>query len=458
MVKTSHIEQRAAALLYVLVIVAITGAVLTASLYAIATRAKFHEEALASSKRRITLENSRALATQFLRENVLASNLTSNQDITASAGMGGFIMTGPSTPPLAVAPDASALQGYNHFSPGELGGYAVRYVTELRDGAGGTSTRHFFARSRSPIFSGNSMNAQLPVTPGITIGPASVSARTILWQPFSPNSYQLGTSTYLVPLSSSSPSLLTNLGGSYSLPSNFPLVPQTSGITGPVVSGHISGTGYDGAISVIHPTSLSAPNSLYAKVPGSWQINPLTEKNENGIVSDGNGFVSIDLLAPTIQAIYIGEGMQTLRLIGQTTPAQASEAQNRFALLIVVEDSAPESSSRRLSTIQLQGDNVRRVYLAVKKFYASNVTIRGEPTGSTTTWRLAGVFENTPVTWDLGNKTFTLTGGFRTNSSFQVANGTMSIVRDSAPENLELRADRSAWLETFTPANTPATP
>lgn len=456
MVTKGHIE-RAAALLYVLVVVAITGAVLTASLYAISTRAKFHEEALASSKRRITLENSRALATQFLRENVLASNLTSNQDITASAGMGGFIMTGPSTPPLAVDPSSSALQGYNHFSPGELGGYAVRYVTELRDGAGGTSVRHFFARSRSPIFSGNSMNAQLPVTSGVTIGPASVSARTILWQPFSPNSYQLGTSTYLVPLSSSSPSLLTNLGGGYSLPSNFPLVPQTSGITGSVVSGDISGTGYDGAISVIHPSDASAPNSLYAKVPASWQIDPRTAKNENGIVCDGHGFVSIDLLAPTIQAIYLGDGVQTLRLIGQTTPAQASDAQNRFALLIVVEDSAPVSSTS-LSTIQLQGDNVRRVYLAVKKSYASNVTIRGEPTGSPTTWRLAGVFENTPVTWDLGNKTFTLTGGFRTNSSFQVANGTMSIVRDSAPENLELRADRSAWLETFTPANAPATP
>lgn len=436
-----------------LVIVAITGAVLTASLHAIATRAKFHEETLTNSQRRITLDNSRALATQFLLTNVLPGVMTGNMDTTAPANMGSFLMTGPAVPPLAVDPTSSALQGYNHFSPGELGGYAVRYDTTLRDGAGGTSQRHFYARSRSPIFSGNLMNAQLPASSGVTIGPAVVSGRTILWTPSSPNSYLISTATYLVP-SVSNPSILTNLGGSHSLPSNFPLVPQTSGVTS-------SGLGYDGSISVIRPTDVSAPNSLYAKVPASWHINPLVKipaegQDDNGIVSDGTGFVSVDLLEPGLQTLYIGAGLQTLRLIGQTTAAQSADALNRFALLIVIEEST--TGSPALSKIELEGNNARRLYIAIKKHIPSTVTIQGEPLGTATTWRIAGVLENTPVAWNLGNQFFTMTGGFRTNSSFQVTNGSLTIVKDSAPENLDLRADRSAWLETFIPATETASP
>lgn len=444
MKKTASISSQASAVLYVLVVMAIGGVVLAAWINLLANRVLYTDQLIAGVGRRVTLENSRAMATQYLLQNVLPGSHSNLVSAAVDDNWGAFTIDAPAGG-LQLVPLESVAQpeGNNPFSPGGDVGYTVDLPVTLSDGVN-DQTWTFQARSRSPIFSFDLYTAQRPtLNPGNPVNVSTglhVNESSFIWVPNSPNSYGITTARFETPTVTLPGLSVQDAGGNTVLMSNFPFLPITSGNVG-------SAWGYDGAISNVRPTGSINSLTNHATDYAYLYVDPLVVSNLGGIMSDGAGNVTIDLLEASLMRVFIDGNVTTLHLTGHASGSWAV-ADDRPALLVVYLQTAA-TSTNDLATVELLNESNRRLYLAIKKNTGTGVNIQATSTGTPLRWRLAATVENTPVNFALAGGSLELRGGIRSDASISVSGGSMSIVRELDPKLLERHADRIAWLESY---------
>ncbi|MFZ4681061.1 MAG: hypothetical protein ACOYMS_01050 [Terrimicrobiaceae bacterium] len=458
------------AVIYALIVIAVGAVVLAGWIQVMSARVLYTEQMSLSLKRRIALENSRLLASQYLLQSVLPGTYSGTSSVTLADNWAGFRLTGTNTgAPLTATSISAAL---NAFSPGGGGGYTLDVAADLRDGSDvDANAWHpwlFQARSRSPIYGFDLFTSQKPtlspssqiILPsglnvvGDTVSPAYagsgyLGANVVLWRPNAPNSYGLTSAVSYQTPTVSFPTVSPINGG---VMSNFAFAPVTSG------------SGYDGSISVVDPGG-SAPNSLVAKHAltgtsalaivgtGTDTYSTTTQDPNTGVITgtytylsaNGAGTVTVLVIEQLLNKIYIPGNTTTLVLQGQSNSTDLTTANNRPPLLIVVN----ETGASQLTSIQFQNQNNRRFYLAVKKATAGTVSL----SAAAGSWRMGGVIENTALSLNVTGGTLSIVGGLRTDSSISLNSGAaVNITRendDTDPKLLERYADRFGWLEAY---------
>ncbi|GAT33415.1 hypothetical protein TSACC_21831 [Terrimicrobium sacchariphilum] len=429
-------------LVYALLICMVGAVMLASWISLLGSRVRYVEEAVKPAiKRRVVLENSRALATEYLLENVLPYSYQAMPEIDFDAldGWGEFSLDASAqilTPlnSTTVQHGVSGGTSYgqvNHFSPGLGIGFQTVLSGQLSDGEG-MNAWAFYAKSRSPIFAGDLLTMQRsgvvsPVGSNVFLGGVVMGAANfVAWQA---GSFGLTAKTFQAATVAGLATINGPDGPLVQL--DFPFIPVTSG------SGY-----YDGTLNVVSPSG--GINSLATRLVGSSPVlvDPQIAQTMGGATTDGTGGVTIDL--GQISGNYsISGNMTRLTLIGVENGVTGESYPMARIVYVQTVPSAGAATS-----IVLSGNNTRRVYLGLKKLDGSATV---SLSGANASWRLAGSIESCPLTFSLAGHSLTVTGGFRTNRGFQISGGgSVTIQREAAAwGNLESFADRNAWLEVY---------
>jgi hypothetical protein len=437
-----HSLSKGGVLLYALVVMALGAVVAAAWIGTMSARMLYTESKDKAIDRRITLENSRLLATQYFLSQVLPGE--SGAALNISYEIDGQTIAAFEIAEWTDAPllSTTLAPGHNVFAPGAGDGYTLDFAVEITNGSV-TIPWLFQARSRSPLYGLDLLNAQRPL-----LDPSSAleldenirnPANAILWRPNTPNLYGFRTGSFQTPGTPPPAVTLLSPGGASILQSNLAFPPMTSGPAG--------ADAYNGALDVVRDSS--NPNSLGAKAKSGTfiLIDGLLEQDFEGITNDGQGTVEIHLLTPTTTRIFIDGNVETLRLIGQANAGESNQATGLPGLLIVLDQDA--TSTADLTQVEMEGSNSRRLYLAVRKTNGTAVLFNHLEAADPLLWRMGMTLENTPVEYALAGGSLLLTGGLRTDRTFQVSGGFMNLNPEPDPRLLERLADRIAWLETY---------
>ncbi|MDD5200609.1 MAG: hypothetical protein PHC88_12510 [Terrimicrobiaceae bacterium] len=419
-------------MILVLLLIAVAGVLTAGWVVLITARSTMVEQMASASQRRIALENSKALAQEFMLERVMPS--TSGSAISCSLSdpsWGSISVSAWSGAPLLSLTKAA---GVNHFNPGNGDGYTLDVSATLHNG-GNNPTRLYHIKSRSPLLAGTLLSSQTPtLTPAasISIGSLAVAGTAFIWTPNLSMSFTANS----VSAPAGAPAIsFTNSAGSTLAMGNLALPRQ---IANPRNGG---ADFYTGQLDAIHNTNAAA-NSSQLKATGGETVDGSTASSSNGVVCDGAGHVTITLNTPGLGNVYIPGEISTLTLEGQSTIGNAA-ADDLPAMLIVIDQ--PASSSRDLATITLNQHNSRRLDLAVKKASGS-LAIQFSTTSPA--WRLLLELENTPVAFT-ATGIATIQGGIRSDRAITLSSGSVRLTPEPDPKNLDRLATRAAWVESF---------
>ena len=168
---------------YALIVLAVGAVVLAGWVQLLATRSANVEIKASEVQRRITLENSRLLASQYLLQNVFSG--TFSGPVTNSNSWGRFVIPASATSALdsaALAAPGGSSNTINHFSPGSYGGYTLDLTVSLSDGL--TNFRALFrARSRSPMLGYDLFTQQDPSISLAVSGNVTAANNVMIWNP-----------------------------------------------------------------------------------------------------------------------------------------------------------------------------------------------------------------------------------------------------------------------------------
>ena len=322
---TLRCDQAGSAIIYSLIVIAAGAFVLAGWIHVLAARAEFTEVMSQSLQRRVILENSRLLASQYLLQSVLPGSLTTAAGGSLDGGWGSFALASPASPviPLQTTTQPS---GLNAFAPGGPGGYSAEIEASLSDGAADHAWV-FKVRSRSPIFGFDYLTSQKPtLNAGGVIDLATglrVADNTVFWVPAVTTDEGIRTGTYQTPTVGSgnlTPPL--NGAGQPVVMSNFAFAPVTSGVAG-------GGLGYDGSLAVINPATAGIPYTSSLLYRAGWTPD-LTGTGGISVYSDGDPDTepnpSVDLAEnppePTPVSGVSSDGMGTVSYTHLTLPTK----------------------------------------------------------------------------------------------------------------------------------------
>lgn len=419
------------AMLIALLLLAVAGVITAAWLTLMTARSGLVGEMAAAVQRRIALENSRALAQEFLLERVIASSsgVAFSYDLPDPAWGGIRVPAWNAAPLLSVQKAA----GVNAFNPGNGDGYTLDLAVTLVDGDANPS-RRFSVKSRSPLLAGRVLVSQAPtLTPGaaVAIGALTVGPAAFIWSP--------NLAMAFVPASFALPEGAATLAFGGVLMNDLA---QPRQVANPRLGGAPI---FDGQFDTID-NAAPAANSLVAKTAGGTLVSGSSPLAVNGVSCDGAGNVTITLNTAGLGNILIAGEVTALTLAGQAGVNNAA-ADDLPALLIVLDQ--PLSSTRDLTTLTLSGHNRRRVVLAVKKAGGAG-TLPLQFTTAGADWRLLLELENTPVSLTASGSAL-LRGGIRSDRTIALGGGAVRIAAETDPKLLERLASRNAWVESNVP-------
>ena len=411
---------------YALIVLAVGAVVLAGWVQLLATRSANVEIKASEVQRRITLENSRLLASQYLLQNVFSG--TFSGPVTNSNSWGRFVLAAAVTPSTALNSTNSASSrgafytNVNHFSLGSYGGYTLDLTatnydgTTNVDGRPNSATYLFRARSRSPMLGYDLFTQQDSSISLAVSGNVTAANNVMIWNPAlrpysfvgnTTNTYQAGA---------------TNATGP--TPLGFALAPMTSW-----------SANFSGSVRTLDPTVTI--NALWNKGGTGFSVNPSTNFSTNGLQVTTNGVVTVDLNTLTWTnkiSLQRGASDYRMRITGNTTT-------NISTLVIVA------TNASRLTNIAFTGAaNTKRLYLGIRDSPVSPVSPVLTVSGSGT-WRLGATFEQSPVT--ITTTGWQITGGIRADRNFTVSGGALTIAREMDPATMESLLDRVGWLEVY---------
>ena len=440
-------------------------------------RTSYTETMEDAMRRRVALENSRALAEEYMylvaANGDTASALTAEIDSgeTARVEIPGW--TGNAFKSV-ISPGginrSGMTNGHTYFDRKYVG--YVRYFDVLLGKGEHQVSRSFQLRSRAPMLYGDLVTLNQPtIVPGDPDDPdirfegnVQVNGRTVFWRPdmvepsASDNRYR--SKEYVLRSENYGEYEINDLGGTKIRPSNFPFAPITAGPAG-------GGLGFDGKLSTVRNMT-SDINSLYDKLgPSPIMASGTTFLvSGRGVNSTGGGTVTIDLNHEDLGNVVIDNHTSRVVLNGQgmSDDTAYDEAGNRTAVLIVILQDP--TSTRNLDRIEMTNRNNRRVVVAVKKTIPSwassswrRVKLTWMNADQNPKWRMIAIGENVEIRYQAyQNGSVTVYGGVRTDRGFfshNSANKQFFLHREEDGKYLERLLDRNVWLESYANAPTP---
>jgi len=429
-VKTLFRSHSGGVLIYALILILVAAAMTAGWVSVMGAQVLYAGEFATAVQRRIAFENASAVARQYALTNVVTKNSAAGVSASVGSGWGAVTIAASAGAPLT---SFQKVAGYNHFNPGNGDVYAEQIAVSVTAGDASYS-RVLQVKSRSPILGGTLAQIHAPAL--LISGSASSSGRTVFWEPAS--SISIASQSFGMPLEPSN--TLAYAGGGTALPSNFPFAART----GSEVMGV---SNYAGALDVV--ANASGINSLAvmaaASAPNGVQsVSGSTSSNANGVVSDGAGNVTIDLLDATLGNVVITGDVTNLVFTGQTTGADRVTAGNEAAILVLVNQDSPATN---LAQVDFNNSNYRKLVLAIKT--ASGVaTSFNFPQAASGSWRMMLVLESTPVTL-LASGGLTLEGGIQTDRAVAIGSGSLALQQETDPRLLDRLAPRDGWVEMY---------
>lgn len=448
-------------LLYGLVILAVGTALIAAWLEVVAARSKYVQTAEEAIKRRVGIENADALLKQHFYENVLTKNSGEAAEVDLPSGWGSISLGEWTGSPLDPAV-ASSVTTRNDFNPGGGGGYAVSFPVTLGWGTEEENTilRRYEVHSRSPLLGGQNLVVHRPTTqtnfdPRADLQWQSLDTAAVL------DLSEIATTTMnqranYATTGAPQSHVMDDLAGNDRPVLNYAFPPASFG--------EAPGTlGYNGTLNVINPTydavaDNSVANSLRGRAvaASALVVDGSVSLTSSGVTCDGAGNVTIDLGSQFLTNVLIEQNVVTLRLQGQPNFADAT-VEPYAPLLVVVND-----TSNSLETLQMTGQNNRRLVVAIKKPAVANIFDNrvwldwtSASVGTPGQWRLCLIAENTPLRIASAVRNVVVTGGFMTDAPLLQADvtttgGYVFVATETDPQTLEEILPKQTWLESYT--------
>ena len=420
MKETCHLPQRGAVLVFALLIVVVAATVLGGIVQLAATQTLAGQGEWAAAARRIRLDNSRALARQYVLAHMWKSfGELSPATLASSAtgGAGGFSISGVDPASgywLSLKQDdASRINPFNLF---ERGGFQSAWATATLSSGSGNIPWGFQVRTRSPIVAGFSFVNQLP---------ASNS-----WQPTRRMDMNFANYATGFPALPRMPvSSITNRSLSAAAVRFTDMValevPKAEADFGDLLQTQ-SGVATN-AVDPLNPVAAQVELNLgtfgYYVVPGGssshfYQVPAMVD-----VVVGGAGTNSTNYNVPVTRLILSGGGSAS------SIPAQ-----------VVI----PETCTA-LTNVTLAGGNSRMVYLYRRGAASPGLVI--STAGGNTEFRI-GMTLDCPADLRVSGS-LTIVGGIRTGSLLTQSTGNTLVLQseDNPTWKYDAIADRMMWLE-----------
>jgi len=402
--KTSRFSsQSGAVLLFALLLLVVGGTILGGIAQLAVTQSVAGQAEWDSAARRMHLENSRALARQYILSQMwrgFGQLSTATLATSATGGLGGFEITNIEPPNgFWLSLDQTGTIRVNPFNLFERGGFQSAWIAgSLNTGATDKVAWGFQVRTRSPITAGFVFSNHLLAANGLSVAPR-IDMRQA--------DYAVGfTGLPRMPISS-----VSGTGGS-------------------------DATGFLGYLSA--PRGEARFGDFLAAVAA---VEPV-------ITADGPAYVELDLSTYTY---YNPEGA----LFYEVPASVDRPLEGRFNIPVTklvlkggsasagppVQVLVPESNTT-LTTIELSGENTRPVYV-FQRGVGNNLIITS--TGAGTSFRI-GMTLYSPAQFSPAGS-LTIVGGLRTDRTLGNA-GSVAFVAEGSPNwAYDAIADRMMWLE-----------
>lgn len=396
-------NQSGVVLLFALLLLVVGGTILGGIAQLAVTQAVAGQAEWDSAARRVRLENSRALARQYILSQMwreFGQLPTATLATTATGGLGGFEITSVEPPNgFWLSLDQTGTTRVNPFNLFERGGFQSAWVSgSLSTGATDTVSWGFQVRTRSPITAGFVFVNHLLAFNDLTAAPRIDMRQT---------DYAVGfTDLPRMPASSAS-----GTGGG-----------DTSGFLGYLSAprGEARFGDFQGAVDAVEPVV----------TPGGSAYVELDLSDYNYFNPDGGLFYEVP---PSVDQPLEGRfNIPVTKLVLKGGSANAGPP---------VQVLVPEFNTT-LTSIELSGENTRPVYV-FQRGVGNNLTIT--TVGASTSFRI-GLTLYSPAQFAPAGS-LTIVGGLRTDRTLGNA-GSVTFVAESSPSwAYEAIADRMMWLE-----------
>jgi len=407
--------------------------VLVAWAQMMATRATYSVMTEEGQKRRIAIANGRALARQYLL-NQMPSGSISYFTTNLGSGWGGFQINGASN--LWTNATFSVGNPFNPFSDTTFVVTNAGHISNSVETYGWT----FLIRSRSPLLAGYPLTVH---NPGTTNLAWATNAYKIYWSnvlgfsnaadiPFTSGTTASGTGSTNGYLGYFASPMNTNYPNPVDVPTSAlsVTITNTNGATyvsstNPVTNTNMFITNYSGG-SITLALNSTQTNAITRYVVPNTVTNVWRTSNNSGL--------------KTNIGYYSNSAVTNLTLVGAT---------NTNALHLIA-----NASTTNLNTLTLSGtNNTRRIYL--NKVGGTLAIQTATYTNSYTWWMGMSLSNCTASIYAPTNANkVTMQGGIRSDGTINVIQGNLSVISNSVPaingtnvSDIETIADRIMWLE-----------
>ena len=370
-------------------------------------------------QRRVTLENSRAMAREYMLSRIFRGTIPANANATSVSfanDLGGFTITPAGGVQQSYwtalsTTNTDVVLNINPFNMMERGGfYRELFAAQLLHGTDDVEWS-FALRTRSPIAAGYSFTQQRP-------GDNDLSALA------QPPYIDMSRAT-------------DQFFGFYGMPR----VPMSS-VTNVMTRGTGDTNGYQGFLDVPEAASVYG-------IFTSWTYEPI---EPSGPPQTLKAVVDLDLPDPNVP-----NSVLLLRLDASTAdytnaagdvfpnlPVRAVELLGTDAVRKPLHVVVPPANDS-LSELALINNNTRRVY-----FYRArqaNLGGRFRVASDSSSWRLGLTMSQCDIEFAIG--TLEITGGLRTDGQIDFEGASPNFVPEGDPGGLDFIADRMMWLEDY---------
>ncbi len=394
-------DRSGAVLVFALLLLVVGALVLGGVAQMTATQSVAGETEWTAAQRRITLENSRAMARQFLLSRMFMFT-NGSPAVTATNGFGRFNLAAQNVGNFweTVSETATnAMLNINPFNLMERGGfYRVWIPGEIWDGTTNNVDWNFQVRTRSPIAAGYTFVRQRPSTSSV--------------------------------LYATAPYINMEAVGAFVGFEGLPRLPVSS-----VTNTNANDTnGYMGYLDV--PIGASQAGT-FTNVTFQLWTNSTTLQAVLDLTEASTGTNSVLKYTVPMSATFTNGSNYAVRAI-QLRGAPLGD--NDFPVHVEV-----PATNTNVTTLVLTNNNLRRVYVNVQRSAFSTNVFTVRTTNNPTFWRLGMTASKMNVTFDTGM--LPITGGIRSDADVQFPAGTSYFTRETDPGGLDVIADRMMWLE-----------
>jgi len=431
-VAKSRLGIRGTIMIFALIVILGGALVLAAWAQMLATQSVYPDTTAERIKCRVALANGRALARQFLLEQMpldpssRSNNFTPNYFLSNS--WGGFYLFFSRDNDFWANTNLSAGNPFSTF--GGTSFVDTNNTFWLAPYSADTNNREYWAfrvRSRSPLLAGFPLVVHQPAS--TNLGSWAPTAKIYYTNPIGFMDFpQVPFTSGTNPAGAGT----NNYKGYFAAPLSTNYLPQTNNLTG---------------ISVINPTNTGYTNSSTNMV--GTRTNTTYWSGQLGLLinsSQTDPIIHFDIPSTTNFSTNISTTVMTTYTNARVTNVTLVASANTNAMHLIV-----PATNANLSSITLSNTpSTREIYL--NKQSTNNLILQTATTNASYTWWFAATLSNSNsvlVATNIPRSSYllTLTGGLRTPGTI-TNNGNLRLTNDTTPSaSIEHIADRVMWLE-----------